>query len=138
MESATTTEPPGNTATTKSGQRKVYLVVQRQPLFKAHWAIFVPSTQDATVGAKIHATGDALNGFEVAFDRNYTLETGSPSQSTTLLGAVNSASQDTEDAQDAVDKLEAYAASVPAPGPSLRSSSSSGTKVSLPAKLPYQ
>ena len=71
--------------------RELYLVVYNRPLFKAHWALFVPSIDNASVGKKIHAVGDALAGFSVAFDRNYNLGTTTRSHSLVHLGHIGAA-----------------------------------------------
>lgn len=53
--------------------RTVYLVIFNSPLFPAHWALWIPLTDNQSVGKLLHATGDAAAGFQVAFERNYDL-----------------------------------------------------------------
>ncbi|OAA55561.1 hypothetical protein SPI_08245 [Niveomyces insectorum RCEF 264] len=118
--------------------RKLHLIVYHRALFKAHWALFIPSVGDPNLGRSIHAVGDARTGFQVTFGRNYDVATTGRSHSLIFLGYVDAAyiddastSGDGSHTTDHVpkDRIEDYAASVPAPGPSLRpSSSSSGNK----------
>lgn len=53
--------------------RTVYLIVYNSPLFPAHWALWIPRASPPNLGKLIHATGDARNGFTIAFERNYDI-----------------------------------------------------------------
>ncbi|EPE09040.1 hypothetical protein F503_06816 [Ophiostoma piceae UAMH 11346] len=120
----------------EDASRELHLIVYSQPLFKAHWALFVPSINNARVGKKIHAVGDALNGFSITFDRNYNLGTTGRSHTLVHLGYIGAAYIDEASVLGndlpitdnvAQDRLETYATSAPAPGPSLRPSLYSGS-----------
>ncbi|KAF1956563.1 hypothetical protein CC80DRAFT_492104 [Byssothecium circinans] len=54
--------------------RTVNLVVFNSPLFPAHWALFTPHSNNQQVGTMIHAVGDAKDGFETRFERNYNIK----------------------------------------------------------------
>lgn len=113
--------------------RPVYLIVYKSRLFPAHWSFWIPTPDDETIGKRIQATGDALTGFVVAFERNYDIAKTSRPHELVSLDRVDSAhvndgdavkgGPESTDAQP-IDKLEEVALSVPAPGPSLVSSSS--------------
>jgi hypothetical protein len=112
--------------------RTVYLIIYNSPLFPAHWGLWVPQKDgDQNIGKLIHATGDARNGFQVAFKRNYDL--GTTSRSYQLLPLAEVADQHVVDVKGdgkkgtdttAHDYLEQVALSIPAPGRSLRSATS--------------
>jgi hypothetical protein len=53
--------------------RTVYLVVYNSPLFPAHWGLWIPQLDNPDVGKFIEAAGDAANGFDISFERNYDL-----------------------------------------------------------------
>lgn len=110
--------------------RNVFLIVYRSRLFNAHWGMVVPYNNTSTVGTKIHVTGTLRNGFEHEFQRDYDPESTGRAHSLVALGAVDAsvvatlASVDTEDMMTTPsNRLEQLALTVPAPGPSLRSSS---------------
>ncbi|KAF2752611.1 hypothetical protein EJ05DRAFT_505899 [Pseudovirgaria hyperparasitica] len=116
--------------------RTVHLIVYNSPLFPAHWGLWVPQKDgDQNIGKLIHATGDARNGFEVAFKRNYDL--GATSRSYQLLPLAQVADQHVVDVKGdgrtgtdttVHDYLEQVALSIPAPGRSLRSATSQGSR----------
>lgn len=111
--------------------RPVYLIVYSSPLFKAHWALWVPeySSQASGRGKVIHVTGDPRTGFEHQFKRNYDINATDKAHMTVFLGN-GDASRILDTPGDgyytndtaARDDLEHWALTVPAPGPSLRSS----------------
>jgi hypothetical protein len=83
------------------------------------------------IGKLIHVTGDARNGFQVAFKRNYDLSSTSRSYQLLLLAQVSDqhvvdVKGDGRKGTDttAHDYLEQVALSIPAPGRSLRSATS--------------
>ena len=69
--------------------RTVYLVVDKSPLFPAHWSLWIPHTDDSDIGKRIHATEDAASGFEIAFERNYNIGTDSRSHQVLRLAFVS-------------------------------------------------
>ncbi|KAH8724355.1 hypothetical protein GQ44DRAFT_709032 [Phaeosphaeriaceae sp. PMI808] len=111
--------------------RNVYLLVFNSPLFPAHWSLWVPSTENPKVGKRLHATGDAASGFQIAFERNFNLDRDTRTHQIILLAQaedqhVVDVSEDGGERMDntAYDTLEEVALQVRAPGPSLASSSS--------------
>jgi hypothetical protein len=117
--------------------RSIYLIVYNSRLFPAHWSLWIPSLSDPTIGKRIQATGDALTGFTIAFERNYDIEATNRAHRLITLAEVDDIYVDDGDSckggpesTDArpIDKLEKIALSVPAPGPSLVSSSSAVSK----------
>jgi hypothetical protein len=111
--------------------RTVYLIVYNSPLFPAHWGLWIPSLDDPTVGKRLHAPGDAANGFEIDFDRNYTLDATNRQYQSLVLAEVSNyhvvdVKGDGSRRSDSTahDDLEQVLLSVPAPGASLVSSSS--------------
>jgi hypothetical protein len=124
--------------------RPVYLVVYNSPMFPAHWSMWVPdydaNTQETGhMGKRIHVTGDSRTGFVHEFERNCDMNQDERLKKEILLGwtdKINVAersggttlSTDTEATDtEATDTLEKWALAVPAPGPSLRNSSSSAS-----------
>lgn len=109
--------------------RNVFLIVYRSRLFNAHWGMVVPYNNTSTVGTKIHVTGTLRDGFEHEFQRDYDPEATGRAHSLFALGAVDAsavatlASADPGDMTTPSNRLEQLALTVPAPGPSLRSSS---------------
>ncbi|PVI04890.1 hypothetical protein DM02DRAFT_725567 [Periconia macrospinosa] len=115
--------------------RNIHLLVYNSPIFPAHWALWIPSTAKPDVGKIINAEGDAANGFEIAFERNFDLAASGRRHQVILLGQVldehvvdveGDGSQSTD--TTARDYMEQVALSVPAPGPSLISVSSQGPR----------
>ncbi|EPQ58603.1 hypothetical protein GLOTRDRAFT_37345 [Gloeophyllum trabeum ATCC 11539] len=112
--------------------RQIRLVVYHSCLFAAHWSFFVPSIRDANVGSRLHVTGDVRSGFQHAISRNYDLRQTARSHTTYLLADIDDQYVEdypsVEDIPEApvepVCKLEEVVFSIPAPGPSLRRSSS--------------
>ncbi|KAH9865823.1 hypothetical protein J1614_009410 [Plenodomus biglobosus] len=111
--------------------RTVYLVIYNSPLFPAHWGLWLPSLTDPTLGKFLHAEGDAANGFEIVFKRNYDLDaTSRPHQSLPLAEVSEDHAIDVPGDGSLVadsiahDDLERVLLSVPAPGASLVSASS--------------
>lgn len=112
--------------------RPVYLTVYNSPLVPAHWALWVPRASPSNVRKRIHATGDARNGFTVAFERNYDIDATSRTyQLLALVQVLNHYAVDvtgdgscTPD-QTAHDYLEQVAFRIPAPGAKLVSATSS-------------
>lgn len=109
--------------------RTVYLIIYNSPLFPAHWSLWIPSLDNAAIGKRLHAEGDASQGFRVVFKRNYVPEEDTR-QYQKLLHAevsdrhvvdVKGTGTQVSDST-AHDDLERVLLSVPAPGPSLVSS----------------
>jgi len=115
--------------------RPIYLVVYHSRLFAAHWALWIPTYENETVGGvgkAIHVEGSPREGFSHEFKRNYDMPGTSRSKSIIFLCWVDarnivdtpgdgSFTTDTT----AVDVIEEWALRNAAPGPSLRSSSAS-------------
>ncbi|GJE86816.1 hypothetical protein PsYK624_028990 [Phanerochaete sordida] len=121
---------------TPTGTRPLKLIVTHSRLFRAHWALFVPHAGSETVGTKIHVTGTLAEGFAHEFQRDFDLESDAKGCGIFLLGSVDDgvvadlrgepvSAQGTSSASN---RLEEIALDVPAPGPSLRSSSSTDFK----------
>jgi hypothetical protein len=106
--------------------RTVYLVVYNSPLFPAHWGLWIPQLDNPDVGKFIEAAGDAANGFDISFERNYDL--GSTPRAYRKLPLADVLDQYVVDVrgdgsqskdQTAHDCIEEVALSIPAPGRSL-------------------
>ncbi|KAK7683407.1 hypothetical protein QCA50_013670 [Cerrena zonata] len=113
--------------------RDIFLLVYRGALFNAHWAIWVPSATHNHVGTSIHVTGSLREGFVHEFKRNYNPKETGRSVEVLPLGHVRTdAIADFPYFEDItfditpIDQLEREALSVPAPGPSMRSSTATG------------
>ncbi|KAF1846886.1 uncharacterized protein K460DRAFT_49567 [Cucurbitaria berberidis CBS 394.84] len=115
--------------------RTIYLVVFNSRLFPAHWGLWIPHTDDPGVGKFLEASGDAAEGFNIAFERNYNLEaTGrihqvlrlAEMQDHLVVDVKGDGSQSTD--QTVHDYLEQVALSVPAPSKSLVSATAQGPK----------
>lgn len=120
--------------------RPLRIVVYHSPLFRAHWGVIVPnSASEESLYTKIHVTGSLAEGFVHEFQRTYDLDTTGRTNSTFDLGTVDEDAVATfpsvvigpEDMITPTNRLEHTALTVPAPGPSLRSATSVGGKVSL-------
>ncbi|KAF2118705.1 hypothetical protein BDV96DRAFT_642883 [Lophiotrema nucula] len=115
--------------------RTVCLVIFNSPLFPAHWGLWVPSTDQPSIGKLLHASGDAATGFEIAFERNYDLGATTRRHQVLQLAQVldhyvvdvKGDGSRTKD-QIAHDYLEEVALSVPAPARSLVSATSQGPR----------
>ncbi|RMZ68164.1 phosphotransferase family [Pyrenophora seminiperda CCB06] len=130
-----TSSLPTTSLTSSIMTRTVYLLIYSSPLFPAHWALWIPSLHDPTIGKRLHVEGDASNGFEIAFIRNYVLDvTSRPHQSLPLAEVADhhvlDVNGDGSPSSDSIahDDLERVLLSVPAPGASLVSSSSQGPR----------
>ncbi|PQE29500.1 hypothetical protein CJF32_00003257 [Rutstroemia sp. NJR-2017a WRK4] len=119
--------------------RPIYLTVYNSPMFAAHWSIWIPdydaNTQKATaIGKRIHVHGDSLLGFDHEFVRNFNMDLEERTRTDILLGwtdTANVAARTDGDIcstdKEVRDIIEKWALSIPAPGPSLRDSSSSAS-----------
>ncbi|KAK0610659.1 hypothetical protein B0T17DRAFT_545193 [Bombardia bombarda] len=118
--------------------RTIYLIIYKSPIFPAHWALWIPSQNDPTIGKIINADGDAKYGFELAIERNYDTDQIGRTHRIVQLGQVEDNAVDDDDGcvkgeltstdchpRDAVERV---AMGVPAPGPSLVSALSSGPR----------
>jgi hypothetical protein len=110
--------------------RTIYLLSYNSHAFPAHWGIWIPSLTDPGVGRLINVEGDALVGFKHFFERNYDLGSTTRSYTLTTLGEaadnyVVDAPGNGEASKDQIanDYIEQVALSIPAPGPSLQSTS---------------
>jgi len=117
---------------------EVYLIIYHSPLFPAHWALFVPNPSTSKIGKVLNVVGSVAAGFEHEFKRNYDLTEDGRQYSLLLLDdAVDKKvvcdTTDEESTIDAVgrDEMERLALEVPAPGPSLNSYQSTGTKAKV-------
>ena len=112
----------------------IKVIVYHSRLFKAHWAILVPDQGNSHTTTKIQVTGSLAAGFKHEFQRRYNPEGTGRGHSLYELGsvpkkAVAPVEEGTIDEMDtktaARNRLEQIALTVPAPGPRLRSASSS-------------
>ncbi|KAI0202824.1 hypothetical protein F4808DRAFT_419991 [Astrocystis sublimbata] len=126
--------------------RTIYLIIYNNPLFPAHWALWIPSPSPSpattTTGKRIHIEGDAATGFQLSFDRAYDTKFESRKYKIIFLAEVDDihVSDDDDDNtprddgsntvvdQEPQDTLERIAASVPPPEPSLVSAADRGTR----------
>jgi hypothetical protein len=106
--------------------RPVYLIIYSSRLFPAHWSLWIPSLSNGNIGRRIHVIGDALNGFQLEFDRKYDIEADDrPYQLLHLADTLIHSAAVTELDTGGIspqDKLEEIALTVPAPAGSLRAS----------------
>ncbi|PQE09994.1 hypothetical protein CJF31_00003916 [Rutstroemia sp. NJR-2017a BVV2] len=121
--------------------RPIYLTVYSSPMFAAHWSIWIPdcdaNTQKTTaIGKRIHVHGDSRVGFDHEFVRNFNMDLDERTRTDILLGWTDTANVaartdgDTNSTdKEARDIIEKWALTIPAPGPSLRDSSSSATDI---------
>ena len=130
---------PGGQSGTRSEYRAVYLLVWPNPIFKAHWAFFIPNADDRTVrkGNYIHVNGNVHDGYQIEFVHGYdvNLTTHRPLPPieigrvrADLLHAENQSDSSTYETPS--DDIERLIAAVPAPEASLRSAGM-GSTVSL-------
>lgn len=106
---------------------KIYVLVYHEPLFAAHWSLWIPqidaSGREKHIGDRIHATGDRLNGFVYEYDRDYNIKEDDrhPSRFPIALVPEQHLSAHDADTSDPspVNDLDAACQKVPAPGPSL-------------------
>ncbi|KAF3483798.1 uncharacterized protein GIQ15_03122 [Arthroderma uncinatum] len=109
--------------------RDILLIVYNRSLFKAHWAIYIPSLADPGIGKKIHVQGDVLNGFTLQFMRNYCLNSEPLTHQEVPIGrvadefVVDGPGGDEVPDVTPTDRIEEVALSVAAPGPSMNSAS---------------
>ncbi|KAJ8119859.1 hypothetical protein O1611_g10516 [Lasiodiplodia mahajangana] len=121
--------------------REEFEARMRNPLFPAHWAMWVPSEADPHIGKRIHAEGDAATGFRLSFDRNYDIRLESRRYTTVTLAkvradyvadtpgdGVNSADTEPRDA------VETVAAKIPPPGRSLVSAAAGNRRTKVQIK----
>ena len=115
--------------------RPIYLVVYHSRLFAAHWALWVPTYENETVGdvgKVIHVEGNPREGFSHEFKRSYDMSRTLRSRSIILLSWVDGSNivdtpgdgSFTTDTT-AADVIEEWALHTAAPGPTLRSSDAS-------------
>lgn len=108
-------------------RRAVYMIVNANTPFKAHWAYFYPEKAETT-GSVVHVTGDVRGGFEHEIKRNYDHELSSSRHQLFKLGEVDSSdlfldAHGTDSYRETVPRcaFERALFSAPAPGPSLNS-----------------
>jgi hypothetical protein len=123
-------------------QRPVYTISYRSPVFPAHWALWIPSYNaeakaTGNVGKMIYVEGDASAGFIHQFIRNYDISMTLGSKSVHFISWTDAAniadeanSRGLVNDKTATDIIEKLALDVAAPGPSLRSASSSSSVIS--------
>jgi hypothetical protein len=56
---------------------------------RSHWAIFIPYTNDASLGRLIQVLGTPFTGYGLEFKRNYNISTITEKFERVLLGEVN-------------------------------------------------
>ncbi|KAF2434037.1 hypothetical protein EJ08DRAFT_668629 [Tothia fuscella] len=104
--------------------RTIYLIVYNSRLLPAHWSLWVPTREDVSKGKRVHVKGDVANGFELALERNYSLEDESRACQLIQLAQV-----DEKNVVDiAHDGIEEIALSIAPPGPSLIAPSNQGLR----------
>ncbi|KFY94913.1 hypothetical protein V500_03001 [Pseudogymnoascus sp. VKM F-4518 (FW-2643)] len=87
--------------------REILLVVYHQsPNTPAHWTMFIPSTDGAVQGKKIHAVGNPFQGYQLEI-AEYDISKDERKYETISLGFVN---------DDGLSQLDTKARSIPAPG----------------------
>lgn len=115
-------------------ERPIQLLVYNSRLFNAHWSIFVPRVDDPDVGSRLHATGSVVGGFTLEFVRNYSILSDTrPLQRIDLAVVPWDCIKDTAGDEEIVDtgrvtpidRLEEVIITIPAPGPSMRSTTAS-------------
>ena len=111
--------------------RTVYLVVFNSPLFPAHWALWIPHEDSDGKGKLLNINGSAATGFDLEFERNYSLRNCSRTHQTIELAKVptqyvvdvkGDGSESTD--STAHDYIEEVALGIAPPAPSLVSVSS--------------
>ncbi|OSD01920.1 hypothetical protein PYCCODRAFT_1435917 [Trametes coccinea BRFM310] len=111
-------------------EQSLVLVIYHSRLFKAHWSVLVPDRGTSTRGTRIHVSGSLSSGFEHEIIREYDVEATGRSHSIIPLGTITpgalqpTVSVEPHDTSTASNRLEEIALETPAPGPSLRSSTS--------------
>lgn len=95
------------------------LIVYHSPIFAAHWAPFLPSSDDPKLGKRFHADGSPLSGFEALFEADYNLRECTQSYDVFDLCEVDE------------EKAERVARTVPAPVKSLVAASAPVSKLEL-------
>lgn len=108
--------------------REIYLLVYPSRMFAAHWALWIPGVADPKVGKVIQVNGNPSTGFELEIKRQHNLESTTRPKEATLIAQVKDeyvvdVPKNTPDDQGPIDAIEHHAFSVPAPGPSLNSTS---------------
>ncbi|KAI4591918.1 hypothetical protein KJ359_012104 [Pestalotiopsis sp. 9143b] len=102
---------------------KIYVLVYHEPLFAAHWSLWIPqidpSGREKHIGDRIHATGDRLNGFIYEYDRDYNVKEDDRHPSRFPIASVP---------DEHLNDLDAACQKVPAPGPSLNKVAASADK----------
>ncbi|KAH6707685.1 hypothetical protein BKA61DRAFT_132500 [Leptodontidium sp. MPI-SDFR-AT-0119] len=119
--------------------RLVYLIVYRSRMYPAHWAMWIPRNDADTqaigmVGKYINVQGDSREGFVHEITRSHDMAQSNRNKEVILLGWTdevnvvdNSGETETYFDTEAIDRLEEIALQILAPGPSLRSASSSSS-----------
>ena len=69
--------------------RELYLLVQRSHPFPAHWALWIPRVSNPKSGKIISVRGNSMSGFNLEFERCYSLEDIPGVYSTILVAEVN-------------------------------------------------
>ena len=64
------------------------LVYPENQHIPAHWAVFVPKQQGASIGKIIHVIGSSFTGFRVQINKNYNIALTRRRVEKILLGAV--------------------------------------------------
>ncbi|KAG5336320.1 hypothetical protein C0989_012168 [Termitomyces sp. Mn162] len=130
------------TPSTPSVKRDIFLIISPNPLFAAHWSIWIPSIPQAEgedLGKVLHVTGSPVTGFVHEVKRGYDMSTTRHAYSFIILGQIDSnlvvdvdlkdqviftADDDCEAPSiESIDAIEKLAFSVPAPKKTLKSAS---------------
>jgi hypothetical protein len=102
--------------------RTVYLASSRQSSRqRAHFALFVPSANDASIGTLIHVVGAPMAGYSLQFKRNSCPDAEAPPRTLTPIGQIHATHiiDSAHSAQSVDDRprgnVELVAAQVPPP-----------------------
>ena len=124
---------------------KAYLLCYvPSPLFPCHWSLWIPFDGQSGPGMRIHVTGDAKIGFQHDFERAYDPKKDDRHPKVIELGDIDTFPLPIEEPVSfsvfgvreetllACNALKHLSLTIPAPGPSLKSSSRTGVCVPPP------
>ncbi|KAB5576069.1 hypothetical protein GE09DRAFT_1215793 [Coniochaeta sp. 2T2.1] len=136
------TDPePRDTVSTTSKLKAYLLCYVPSPLFPCHWSLWIPFNGQSGPGMRIHVTGDARNGFQHDIERAYDPKQDDRHPKVIELGNINTSSLPgkepvcfvisgvSDETLVACSALEYLSLTIPAPGPSLKSSSTTGGRL---------
>jgi hypothetical protein len=119
-------------STTK--HRTVFLLIIPNRLFKAHWSLMVPYTEESPQSTRIRVTGDVLNGFRHEIERAYIVAEDDRHPKIIDLGKVSEGDVVVGWSKTGIDatptnRFEELALGVRAPGPGMGAASVEGGEV---------